>query len=101
MDLEMFKVLATGGSGLVVAGVVMFYSDQQRRADAASRLRDADDYAARLLTINERLEHVVNSTRMERQTSQAEMLGVIKDVSGVIARNTAAVDDLKEWVRKQ
>jgi hypothetical protein len=110
-DLDLVKFVSGLGVGGLLAIVIHLVARKDRKAEADERVRVAKenaedrarmatDYAASLIRSNERLEHIINSTRMDRAASQNELVVVLTESARAFSANTEMMRDLREFLRK-
>lgn len=106
MDAEMVKWFATMGVGgsLAAMSLVMLWRQQSEHKSEYKALMDK--HSESLLKVNERLEHIINTSKQERIAAQDALIATIKesaaahkDVAAVIAGHQGVLHDLRDVLR--
>jgi soluble cytochrome b562 len=106
MDAEMVKWLGTLGVGGVVAGMMAIMMSAQAKAHKAEFKAHAEAQSTALLAVNERLEHIINTSRQERQSGQEALITTIKEsatvhreVGAIVAAHQEVLHNLRDVLR--
>lgn len=95
--LKWFSTLGVGG--ILAGGMFMLYR-RQAKENLAAMMVQAREHQTALLDINRRLEHIIESSRQERQATQLALIDALSGNSAVIATHTQVMNDVRDWMRR-